>query len=128
MASLSPRALELLAGFKRKLLAAHGVPAVDRREETEALIGREVLALSPAEAAEVHEASRQMEAKAYANWAAQRCVEMLKGKGLNAYRELADAEFYYRKRFNRAYLVQAGWVEHAYQAALRLASCSRKQK
>ncbi len=94
---------------------------IDKRKEVEALIGREVLALSEAEAAEVHEASRQMEAKAYANWAAQRLVAMLRGNDLDAYRELADADLWYRKKLHRGYLVQAEWVEHSYQAAVRLA-------
>jgi len=121
MGGLSPRALEVLARVKRNLQSAQGVSPTAKREEIDAAVGREVLALSAIEIAEVHEASRQMAGKAYANWAAGRFVAMLRGNELDAHRELKEADLWCKKKLRRGYLVRTEWLEHAYQAALRLA-------
>jgi len=106
---LSPAAIAVLTKLKSRLEG--------KRDTAE----REVLQLSIEQMAEVNRAHREMEAKAYANWAAKRLVEMLRGNGLNATNELYVAEPWYRKKLRRGYLVAPEWLEHSYQAAVRLA-------
>jgi hypothetical protein len=125
MAGLSSRAMKVLRRVRSNLQSARGVEPVQKREEVWARVDRELLTLPVECMAEVHEARRLMEGKAHANWAAQRLVAVLRNNGMNAYRELYDADIWARHKLRCGYLVQAEWLEHAYQAALRLAKEKR---
>jgi hypothetical protein len=113
--------MEVLRRVRSNLQSAKGVEPSQKREEVRARVDRELLTLPVECMAEIHEARRLMEGKAHANWAAQRLVATLKNNGMNAYKELYEADIWARHKLRCGYLVQGEWLEHAYQAALRLA-------